>query len=396
MKKKVLIVFPGLNLKVDEGAKHRINSYIDAYDKAGYDVEVLGFLKTNWLTIGKKRLVNQKAKWKFRIYPLPISKHFLLSKLLIWWIQLNMAIQTNVGRYDIVQMEGRSFRSILCNKRSKYITDFHGDSVHEYCEMNKVSHSNWFAKCLLYMQMHSVATSDMCIFVSENLKKQIEKNTGVKVKKYAVVSCGVDIDRYVWAQPPKTMAEKLKDRIVIGYSGGLQRWQNIGIIIDLAMRLFTADNRIFLMIYTNHDISPYQSKLDALGASNYEVLALKSEEVPAYLKLLDAGLLIRDNLVLNIVSSPTKICEYLAAGLPLICTQFSGDYARSIVNGKTGYVLNNSTATVSELSELLDYLQNVKANKSIFSQKCIEKAAQRTFEAEFTILINKIERTEVW
>lgn len=390
MKKKVLIVFTNLNLKVEEGAKHRINSYINVYNKAEYDVEILGFLKTNWFTINKKRFVNQKAKWRYRICPLPISQHFLFTKLLEWWFKLNIVIQTNIRQYDIVQMEGRSYRSILCNNKSKYITDFHGDSVYEYSEMKGVSQSHWFVKWLLQGQKYSVLTSDMCIFVSENLKKQIEKNTSEKVKDYAVVSCGVDIERFTLATPPKAMAEKLKERIVIGYSGGLQKWQNIEQIIDLAIRLFATDNRIFLMIYTNHDISPYQSKLDTLGAGNYQVIALKSAEIPAYLKLLDAGLLIRDNLVLNIVSSPTKICEYLAAGLPVICTEFSGDYARSVINGETGYILNNNTIRASELSDILCYLQNVKANKSIFSQKCVEKAAQRTFEVEFTTQTNKI------
>lgn len=390
MKKKVLIVYPGLNLKVDEGARHRMNSYINAYNQAEYDVDILGFLKTNWFTISRNKFVNQKAKWKYRIYPLPVSKHLLFTQLLEWWIKLNMAIQTNVKQYDIVQMEAESYWSILCNKRSKYITDFHGDSVHEYCEMKRVYQNYWFIKWLLRKQKHSVITSDMCIFVSENLKEQIEKNVDERVKNYVIVSCGVDVKRFASAKAPKAMAEKLKERIVIGYSGGLQKWQNIEQIIDLTIRLFATDNRIFLMIYTNHDISPYQSKLDALGAGNYRVIALKSAEIPAYLKLLDAGLLIRDNLVLNIVSSPTKICEYLAAGLPVICTEFSGDYARSVINGETGYILNNNTMRASELSDILCYLQNVKANKSIFSQKCVEKAAQRTFEAEFMTQTNKM------
>lgn len=390
MKRKVLIVYPGLNLNIDEGAKHRLNSYINAYYKAGYDVEILGFLKTYWFTLNKKSLVDSKAKWRFRIYPLPISRHYLLTKLLEWWLKISVAIQTNIRQYDVVQMETLSCRSTLCNKRSRYITDFHGDLVHEYCEMKGVSQKHWFVKWALRMQKQSVATSDICIYVSENLKIQIEKNTGIKGQHHVVVSCGIDMEKFSSAQAPPAIAEKLKERIVVGYSGGLHKWQNIEKIIDLAMCLSAVDNRIFLMIYTNSDISSYQSKLNALGANNYEVMALKSAEVPTYLKLLDVGLLIRDNMVLNIVSSPTKICEYLAAGLPLVCTQFSGDYARSIVNGETGYVLNSSIATATELSELLCFLQDVKENPRKYSERCLEKVTQRTFEFEFATLIDKM------
>lgn len=33
--KNVLLVFPGLTLNLDEGAKHRLNSYINEYKNAG-------------------------------------------------------------------------------------------------------------------------------------------------------------------------------------------------------------------------------------------------------------------------------------------------------------------------------------------------------------------------
>lgn len=101
-------------------------------------------------------------------------------------------------------------------------------------------------------------------------------------------------------------------------------------------------------------------------------------------------LLIRDNMVFNTVSSPTKICEYLAVGLPLVCTQFSGDYACSIVNGETGYVLKSSIATATELSELQFFLQDVKENPPKYSERCLEKVTQRTFEFEFATLIDKM------
>ena len=90
------------------------------------------------------------------------------------------------------------------------------------------------------------------------------------------------------------------------------------------------------------------------------------------------------------MSSPTKICEYLAAGVPMICTRHSGDYARSITNGINGFVADEPDFTEAEVKELLQWLLKVKANREEISSKCVKSVEDRTFEAEFNILANKL------
>lgn len=108
-----------------------------------------------------------------------------------------------------------------------------------------------------------------------------------------------------------------------------------------------------------------------MGVENYYIKDLLPAEVPSYLKLLDAGFLLRDDLVLNTVSSPTKICEYLAAGVPMICTEYSGDYARSVRHGKEGFVLkNHPNYDFHTITELLIYLKEVKTNRADY-KKCV-------------------------
>lgn len=45
MRKEVLLVYVGLAINVDEGAKHRLNSFINEYNKIGFKVTVLAFCK---------------------------------------------------------------------------------------------------------------------------------------------------------------------------------------------------------------------------------------------------------------------------------------------------------------------------------------------------------------
>ena len=141
--------------------------------------------------------------------------------------------------------------------------------------------------------------------------------------RYGIISCGVDFDYFESSITPLEYKDIINEKIVLGYSGGLQKWQNIDKIINIVARLREIDSNIYLMIFTNHSIDIYKKLLLKIGEENYNVKALKAKDIPSYLKLFDAGFLLRDNWVLNKVSSPTKICEYLAAGVPVICTQYS-------------------------------------------------------------------------
>lgn len=54
MRKEVLLVYVGLAINVDEGAKHRLNSFINEYNKIGFKVTVLAFCKKGLFLKDKK------------------------------------------------------------------------------------------------------------------------------------------------------------------------------------------------------------------------------------------------------------------------------------------------------------------------------------------------------
>lgn len=386
--KKILIIFPGLRVKNDEGSKHRLNCHINEYRNRGYEVDVLVFCKDAKFRCDSKFL-NKNAHWIIRPYLIPMGKNVFLAKCLIAYQRFITALHTWYKKYDVVQMEIYGTCSPLCRKRPLYITDFHGDSVNEKREMNRLK--PWVWDFLLLLQDKSIKQSDVCIVVSENLRHQLETNTGSKIKDYSLISCGVDVERFNKAQCAQIEGLDLSNRIVLGYCGGFHGWQNFDKMIDLVTRLRKLDQRVFLLAFSNSSVEPYKEKLAELGKENYCIKGLQSHEVPSHLKLMDAGLLLRSNLILNIVSSPTKICEYLAAGVPLICTQYSGDYARSVTHKVNGYVGADPVFTDTEVKDLLEWLKNVKANRGEIAQLCTESVAERTFEAEFNALEEIIE-----
>ena len=380
MNKKVLLVFPGLRINETAGAKHRLNSFIDAYHNDGFDVSVLAFFKDNPLS--SRRELNDKAKWILIPFLFPLTVSPVCTQVDLFYMKLVLAIVTWFSDATIVQMEMYSLRSVLCNKKKSYITDVHGDSLYEFVELGRGGMNHWYAKWLLKTQKETVKFSDRLICVSENLKSQLEINTGKKISDYRIISCGVDLSRY--SVPKASLPVNLDDRIVVGYSGALQGWQCVEDTIKIATLLHQKDKRIFLIIYTIDILEPYRVLLDKLGEENYYVTSLRAEEVPGHLKLFDAGFLIRDNFILNKVASPTKTPEYLAAGAGLVCTAYSGDYKMYTEGRNNCFVLGDDR--FGNIDELLGWLCQIKENKpenSFLSQFTFQEQFNRSKVFEF-------------
>lgn len=380
--KKVLLTISGLRFHQNEGAKRRLNSFIDSYHKMGYDVYVLMFYSMASIKYLKNRskYLDKNAKWI--LFPsIPISFNRSLTVLNIFVEQVIFGICCRIKKYDIIQCE---INAVLCRFKRKsnfIIIDFHGDSKleTEYLKGNK---ANWYSTMNETWQKKSLKYADYIIVVSEKLKEQIEKNTLTKINLFSIVSCGVDFLKFQKAEKAFCNCD-IDNKIVLGYCGGVNKWQNIESIVDIVVSLRKMDNNIFFMLFTSENIDFLKDKMNTLGTGNYYTCALNYDEVPSFLKLLDAGFVIRDNITLNIVSSPTKIPEYLAAGVPVICNKYCGDYDRSIKHDTEGYVFEGVIPNEDELKELLDYLHSVKKAREIFYNKCIEAAKMRDWDIEF-------------
>lgn len=358
--KKVLLVFPGLRTRENEGSKHRLECFIDAYAQNGYSVTTLAYVK-DW-PWGRNVSLNRNCKWIYLPFILPSALSELTTRLLNLYIKVTLAIITRLGRYNVVQMEITGFKSRICSKKSKYIVDFHSDVYHEEIETGETTKDSWYSNLNLKSQKDSIKSSDHIICVSERLKEQLERNTGEKIEHYSIISCGVSLHRFLNSNSNQLLKDlNIEDKLIFGYCGGLHKWQNVGKILDIFNRIKRLEPKSYFMVFTNGDISEYKDELDKLGSDKCCVKALSPDDIPDYLGMLDGGFLIRDNLILNIVSSPTKISEYIAAGAALICTPYAGDYKALTEGHNNCFELKDfSDNTLSELVEWLWRFKELK------------------------------------
>ena len=106
------------------------------------------------------------------------------------------------------------------------------------------------------------------------------------------------------------------------YAGGAQKWQNVNLMVEAIRK--KSDKYSFTI--ASHD----KEAFNELGAEKNSAITIKSvsnkEVLDAY-KKSSYGFILRDNSVVNQVSCPTKMIEYIGNGVvPIVLSPRIGDF----------------------------------------------------------------------
>jgi Glycosyltransferase len=136
----------------------------------------------------------------------------------------------------------------------------------------------------------------------------------------------------------------------------------------------------FFRILTTSPRANVETAFDKLGigTNDYVVEKAKPAEVVAILERADAAISFRKPTFSQIGASPTKIAEYLAAGLPVVMSHGVGDMDSVISESKTGVIVSEFTKETydSAAAALIDL-----AGREDMASRCRE-TARRQFDLE--------------
>jgi glycosyltransferase involved in cell wall biosynthesis len=127
------------------------------------------------------------------------------------------------------------------------------------------------------------------------------------------------------------------------YAGQLGGWYLDDILVGFLARARALDPSTFAMILTPSPTTGLKQKLlgQGFGVTDLLVRSVGTEDVPRYLLAGDVGLSFIKPCFSKISSSPTKVGEYLAAGLPVLSTAGIGDVDELLTSHRAGWLLRD-------------------------------------------------------
>ena len=191
--------------------------------------------------------------------------------------------------------------------------------------------------------------------------------------KIVVIPCCVDLSRFKNGAP--NHVSRKSDRFEVIYAGsvtGLYLLEEMGRFF-LAIRARRPE--AFLRILTKAPSEEVAARLRRVGLlpGSFWVGAVRLEDVPAYLRRASLGLSFRKPTAAQIAACPTKIPEYLAAGLPVVCNAGIGDMDE--VLGQAGVGVLVRTLDSKAFAEAAEQVLSLTGDPDM-QMRCIRVACQ--------------------
>lgn len=196
--------------------------------------------------------------------------------------------------------------------------------------------------------------ADLIICVSERMKAYLKSN--FKKSRIIVAPCCVDTSLYFKHRKP------VDRRVFFSYLGSGAPWQNIKRISSIWKAIHEADKNITFRVISGDN----RCKILAEGIDPDHIEFRHSgifEEVAAWQSECTVGFLIRNDHIVNSVSFPMKLGEYLAAGSWVVASNLDWDISHFIKENKCGILIDNGKSDTENAKEILDFHKTVIREK---------------------------------
>ena len=236
--------------------------------------------------------------------------------------------------------------------RVRVLYDARGAVAEEFVQRLELEHGTVPADRLAAVRQSehaAYARADAVLGVSaallEHLARRSPGSSDLSDRPTAVVPCCPDLSRFDASAAVRDAArERLgyapTDR-VLAYCGSAVWYQRPEWVVRVAAAACDRDARVRLLVLSQSpDRFAALAREAGIADGRVRAISLPSGEVPRVLPAADAGLLLRDQTIVNRVASPVKFAEYLAAGVPVAISPAVGDCSALVRAGRLGVVLD--------------------------------------------------------
>ena len=262
----------------------------------------------------------------------------------------------------------------LSGGRVKVLFDIRGFFPEEYTDAGVWKENGRLYKTVKRAEKWLLGESDGFVVLTEKARGILfpeSKETGFDKfgRPVEVIPCCVDFDRFesVTGALRLEMRRKLnvENRCVIAYVGSFGGWYMTEEMADFFGAAKARDDSTFALILTqsNPEIIARLLKERGFSENDFFIKKVSPEEIPAYLSAADLAISFIKACYSKQASSPTKIAEYLACGLPVISNAGIGDLDALIEEEKVGAVLREFSET--DYLAALNTIDDLKRNENL-------------------------------
>jgi len=244
---------------------------------------------------------------------------------------------------------------------SKIVFDIRGLIADEYVDAGVWKEGSLVYRVIKWVERIGVRKADQVVVLTERMFDWLINNLKVDPAKIEVIPCCVDFSRFRDETGWREIEAGGSDRFEIVYAGsvtGLYLLEEMGRFFLALRERYT---NAYLRILTTSSADAVSERLRQVGLKqeDFWVGAVAASEVPYYLSRAKAGLSFRQATFSQIAASPTKIAEYLAAGIPVISNAGIGDTDHILLGDRVGVIVRDFNRrtydeAVRQLEDLLD------------------------------------------
>lgn len=230
--------------------------------------------------------------------------------------------------------------------RCKLIFDIRGLMAEEYADAGIWGEGSPQFRAVKRVERAGVRRAEQIVVLTDRLRDWLIVHKLKRAEQIEVIPCCVDFDRFAksrTAGEEAGAASPPESRFEVIYAGSLMGLY----LIEEMGRFFKAIKQrrpdAFLRILSGSPPEHGASALMRAGldACDFSIAPVSPAEVPTYLRRARLGLSFRKAAFAQIAASPTKIPEYLAAGLPVVCNAGIGDMDELVERERVGVVLHD-------------------------------------------------------
>ncbi|MFL5763951.1 MAG: glycosyltransferase [Bacteroidia bacterium] len=356
MDKQVLYIsYDGMT---DPLGQSQVIPYLAGLSKAGYRITLLSCEKREkFRSQGaaiSSLLEGYGIQWEhvfFTSFPPILSKYYDLGKLRKKAFRLHRLVKFSMVhcRSYVAADVGYSMKKQF---GIKFLFDIRGFWVDE-----RVDGGLWDLKNPVYRRAYKtykkkeadyVSSADTIVSLTENGKAEMEKWPSWKKCPIDVIPCCADYDLFTLQERSgyESAKEKLgftKKDFVVSYLGSLGTWYMLEEMLDFFKVLQEKKRDAVFLFVSNGEEDKIMKAVSKKGIviSDIKIVNGKRNEVPSLIRASDISLSFIKPCYSKKSSSPTKLGELLAMGIPVICNSGIGDVDEIIHATNGGLIMSD-------------------------------------------------------